>query len=387
MTVSSPSAPWTRLPGQLAGVVAPELDRLQAEILRLIDAEPVWADRMDDGTVRSDLVRATRTVLDRFVHLIGSPEPSLTDPDRAFFRELGAGEAREGRGLEDLLAAYRIGTRVLYTEVAWALAGLDASPDAQVALGEAVFALGDALQSESAAGYALEASTHAGERERHLRRLADALFSGDDDAVRALAHQVGWTLPAAVAVALLPSDHVADARAALGPRGFVVERAGLGVAVLEAGRDLEPTVLGLARAIPAQIRIGPRVPVDEAGRSLVCAQLLPEHQGGGAVWAIDRLATLLTLGAPEVADTIRERVLAPLAPLRPAQRERLTVTLASWLRHWGQRQAVATELAIHPQTVAYRVNQLRDLLGDDLEDPGWRLEAQLALLDATPVAR
>ncbi len=368
------------MPRELARAVAPQLGRLQGEILRLIDAEPVWAERMDSGTVRHDLSRATSSVLTRFVQLIGTSGTGLTPAEQELFRELGAGEAREARGLEDLLSAYRIGTRVLYTEVARALAELDPSPAAQVALGEAVFALSDALQSESAEGYALEVSTHAGERERRLRRLADALFAGQEDGVQTFAHQVGWTVPAAVAVVVLPLERVAETRAVLGQRGFAVERAGLGVAVVEAGADLAGTVRRLVRAIPSGLRIGPDVPVGEARRSLVCARLLPEIDDG-PLWAVDRLPALLTRGAPEVAATIGERALAPLARLRSTQRDRLTATLASWLRHWGQRQAVAAELSIHPQTVAYRVNQLRELFGDALDDPHRRLELQLALLD------
>jgi len=73
-------------------------------------------------------------------------------------------------------------------------------------------------------------------------------------------------------------------------------------------------------------------------------------------------------------------VLAPLDALKQPQRDRLATTLSSWLQHWGQRSTIAAELGIHPQTVAYRVNQLREVFGDDLDDPRWRLSAELALL-------
>lgn len=383
MTTSQPVAPWARLPQQLAVTLAPEVGRLQADILRLIDGGPEWAGRVGDEKMRADLRRATRTVLARFVRLIGTHEPPLTAPERVQFRELGAGEAREGRGLEDLLAAYRIGTRVLYTEVARALAGLDPSPEAQLALGEAVFSLSDALQSESTEGYAHELTTHTGERERRLRRLAEALFTGEQDTVRAVAHQVGWTVPAEIAVAILPTERITQARAALAGQGFVVERDDVAVAVLDATPTLPHTLQVLAQALDgagASLRIGPPVPPADARRSLVCALLLPDAGGGGATLAVDHLPVLLTRGAPEVAETLRWLALEPLGSVRPAQRDRLTATLASWLRHWGQRQLVAAELSIHPQTVAYRVNQLRDLFGDALDDPQSRLELQLALL-------
>ena len=42
-------------------------------------------------------------------------------------------------------------------------------------------------------------------------------------------------------------------------------------------------------------------------------------------------------------------------------------------------QAVAAALDVHPQTVRYRVRQLRDLFGERLEDPEARFELALAL--------
>ena len=71
--------------------------------------------------------------------------------------------------------------------------------------------------------------------------------------------------------------------------------------------------------------------------------------------------------------------LAPLAHLREAQRESLLETLHSWLRHWGSRAAVSAELFVHPQTVSYRLKRLRELLGDDLDDPTSRFELLLVL--------
>jgi hypothetical protein len=379
------TAPWARLPPQLATVMAPHVGRIQAEILELIDAERAWTERMTSPKVRADLIAATGSVVSRFVALIGTEAPTFTEPDRARFRELGAGEAREGRGLEDLLAAYRVGTRVLYTEVAEALSGLDSSPAAQVALGESVFALVDALQAESAEGYADEVSTHAGERDRRLRRLLEALLTGDEDEVRGVASQVGWTVPASIAVAVAPMEVISEVRSGVHP-GFVVERDGAAVAVLPADKGVNEAVDRLARLVRVVrpeapgLRVGPAVPLLQARRSLVTAHLLADRHGGEPLWVADWLPELLIRGAPEVATTLSESVLAPLDALKQPQRDRLATTLGAWLQQWGQRSTIAAELGIHPQTVAYRVNQLRDVFGDDLDDPRWRLSAELALL-------
>jgi DNA-binding PucR family transcriptional regulator len=71
--------------------------------------------------------------------------------------------------------------------------------------------------------------------------------------------------------------------------------------------------------------------------------------------------------------------LAPLERLPDAQRERLTSTLRAWVDRPGQVQAVAAVLGVHPQTVRYRLNQLRELYGERLEDPDARFELALAL--------
>jgi DNA-binding PucR family transcriptional regulator len=88
----------------------------------------------------------------------------------------------------------------------------------------------------------------------------------------------------------------------------------------------------------------------------------------------------LVLGANrEAADDLRHAVLAPLSDLRPATADRLAETLRSWLLHQGQRDAVATELFVHAQTVRYRMTQLRELFGDRLTDPRGVLELTVAL--------
>ncbi|MEP6649379.1 MAG: helix-turn-helix domain-containing protein, partial [Lapillicoccus sp.] len=88
----------------------------------------------------------------------------------------------------------------------------------------------------------------------------------------------------------------------------------------------------------------------------------------------------LVIGAESQAmDDLAERRLAPLAGLRPASREKLADTLYAWLRHWGQRGPVAAALNVHPQTVGYRLTQLRELFGDALDDPQVRFELELVL--------
>lgn len=53
--------------------------------------------------------------------------------------------------------------------------------------------------------------------------------------------------------------------------------------------------------------------------------------------------------------------------------------LQVWLAGRGGFNDMADRLGVHPQTVRYRMNQVGDLLGSRLDDPGERLMLQMAL--------
>ena len=124
-------------------------------------------------------------------------------------------------------------------------------------------------------------------------------------------------------------------------------------------------LLGPACAAPGAVLVDATLGL--AGHSLA---LLDAHPGLRLV-GLDR--------DPDARADLRARVLAPLADLRPSTAEKLAETLRSWLLHHGRRDAVAEELFVHAQTVRYRVQQLREVYGDRLEDPAFVLEATLAL--------
>jgi DNA-binding PucR family transcriptional regulator len=75
-----------------------------------------------------------------------------------------------------------------------------------------------------------------------------------------------------------------------------------------------------------------------------------------------------------LVEELAERRLAPLESLSSAARDRLLETLGAWLEHHGNVADVARAIHVHPQTVRYRLNQLRALFGDDLDDPDARFE-------------
>jgi DNA-binding PucR family transcriptional regulator len=77
-------------------------------------------------------------------------------------------------------------------------------------------------------------------------------------------------------------------------------------------------------------------------------------------------------------------VLRPLTDLPPATAQRLAETLRAWVLHRGNRDAVAAELVVHPQTVRYRMGQIRDIYGPRLNDPRTTIDVVVALAYPPP---
>jgi hypothetical protein len=109
------------------------------------------------------------------------------------------------------------------------------------------------------------------------------------------------------------------------------------------------------------------------------------QSGARLVVADEHLPALLLAAEPALAADLARSRLAPLDGLPAGPRERLVTTLRAWLDRPGQVQAVAAALDVHPQTVRYRLKQLRELFGARLEDPEGRFELSLALRAADGV--
>jgi sugar diacid utilization regulator len=100
---------------------------------------------------------------------------------------------------------------------------------------------------------------------------------------------------------------------------------------------------------------------------------------GGAVTADDHLGALMLFEGRVLARRMAARRLAPLAGLTERARDRMRETALAYIDHQGNAVAMARALHLHPQTVRYRVNRLRELLGEQLEDPSARFELEIAL--------
>ena len=391
--------PYQSVTPEAAEVLRPVLPGLADETIEAIAREvPDYAGAME-GEFGQVVRRGVEVAFNRFVDLLADPEPDAAN-SRQTYVNLGRGEFRAGRSLDALLAAYRVGARIAWRRfVAAGVAG-GLSADALYALGEAIFAYIDELSAESAEGFAEEQSLAAGESDRRRRRLVRLLVqepAPGNDAVRSAAAAAAWPLPRRLAALVLATGDAGAADEAqldsLAAR--VARRLGEGAVGAEAGGDAvvlipDPDAPGRRRRLESasgdrSVVLGPTVPWARAAASarraaaahrLAAAGRLPR---GGLVVAEEHLVALLLAADPGLARELAERSLAPLDDLAEGPRERLRETLHAWLDRPGQVQAVAATLDVHPQTVRYRIRQLRDLFGDRLEDPEGRFELALAL--------
>jgi hypothetical protein len=380
-----PEAPWEELPREVADLLRPELPALADEIVAaLVSTVPAYTRPLQGGFGRG-VRTGVEQALTRFLALVEGAPAGADEPGREVYRALGRGEFRVGRSLDALQSAYRIGARVAWRRLAdaGAKAGLDAGT--LHLLAEAIFAYIDELSSESVEGYAQAQAQRAGERERRHRRLFAALTAApiDEDLVAAAAAEARWPLPRAAAGVALRGLSAGRLVARLGDDALAVQEPELVVAVWPDPDGPGRRALA-ARALRGRGAIGWTAPVLRVGESLAAARetlaLGEEGALGEGPWhADDHLATLALRDLGRPAERLAERRLAPFAALTPGARERLQATLFAWLRADGHRPTVARALGVHPQTVRYRMGQLDQLLGGQLEDPDARFELELVL--------
>ncbi|MDN0199861.1 PucR family transcriptional regulator [Streptomyces sp. S.PNR 29] len=385
--------------GRVAASVPPDLaqllraqletvaDEVEAEVRRQV---PEYA-RPSDGAYVRNLRAGVVQALTLFVEHIADPR-SQGDGIAATYYELGRGEALEGRSLDALQSALRVGG--LH---AWRLMGRTAEElglDSTVvaALGELAFRTVHEVAEAAAAGYAEARLRSTDEVERRRRRLLGLLL-GDgpvsSEAVQDLAHGARWPVPRQVAVvALAAGPDQREQDRPLVAAGALVDMESRPPRLLVPDPDGSGRFAGRAFALALRGRpaaIGPTVPVTEAARSLEWATralglmgrgVLPRQ---GVVRCADHLSTLLLHNDEPLLAQLQSRVLGPLDSVSAGQRARLAETLLAWLLSGSNVPDVAVRLHIHPQTVRYRLRQLEKLFGDALHDPDTRLDLILAL--------
>lgn len=299
----------------------------------------------------------------------------------SIFEEVGAHVAREGTTLEVLLSAIRMSNRLVQKQVHLALLQEEpVDPDLTLELLERVLLLGELVMTAAQRGHDV-AAIGAGGEEALAQRLAAELVRGGDLAA-SLAGRLGWS-PTDLAVAVLASPRVAYVLRKGGERPTAWLRREHDV-VLAFPVRLAATALR-PRLAEAHVAVGPAVPLDEFSDSVDLAERTADLRPGssGPVFADDHLLEVVAARDHQVLRALRRKHLLDIDELPDEVRTALIATLREWLLRWGHRPSVAQALYVHPQTVSGRINRLKDLLADDLEDPRVRSELLVLLVADT----
>jgi hypothetical protein len=375
------------LPQPVMDVVRPLLPALTDEIVEAVGREVPAYRRPLEGAFGEGVRLGVGVALSRFVESAGSPDPA--EPGFAqTYVQLGRGEYRQGRELDALLAAYRVGARIAWRRIADAGDEAGLEPRDLYRVGEALFTYIDALSAESAEGWAGAQAAAAGERQRRRAELLRLLAEDpapDDERLAAAATDAGWPLPSRVA-ALAVAGHVDEARLAsrIGPDVLAAPLEGAAILLVP---DPLPPAARLASSLKAHpSALGPVVQLRDAASTILRARQLLRlieddvvSAQDEPVRATDHLAALVLHADRDLARELAERELAPLDDLSPTTRAKLLETLRVWLDDQGRVEQTAHHLDVHPQTVRYRLNQLRDLFGTRLEDPEGRHALAMAV--------
>ncbi len=320
------------------------------------------------------------------------PAPTLSPALEGAY-ELGRGEARQGRSIDALLSAYRVGARVSWRELSETAVDRGLSPQMIARFAELVFAFIDELSAASVSGHGDEMASSDRERRRHLDRLCQDLLTGAPaEILRASAERADWRPPDTLTAVLLPSAQTRGVVSRFGQSTLQLSGDLPGIEASDSSSCCSsqtctaPTGPGCCEnsMIAGRWSVRP-VPGPRRSRRITasCRRAGSTSTGDhNATVDTDGLLVEIVLGADrEATDDLRRQVLAPLDQLRPNTAERLAETLRSWLLHQGQRDAVAADLFVHAQTVRYRMTQLRELYGERLNDP----QTVLALIVALSV--
>jgi hypothetical protein len=381
----------------VADVIEPELDAITEEIMATIAREVPEYARPFEGSFGRGVRTGVTEALRQFLALIRSPS-GARGPGREVYVALGRGELRQGRTLDSLQSAYRVGARVAWRRVAEAARRADLDPETISLLAESIFAYIEEISADSVDGYAEARSRVEDERRRRRRELVTLLLReppAEEADVRAAAAGAGWRLPRVAAALAVPEDAV-DRLVSRMPADTLGARIdGVGCLVMPdpegPGRaaEIERALAGRRSARAAAL--GPAGPLRDlpASWALARATLRAIEAGaiatdGRPVRADDTLGDLLIFENRTLVERIADRRLAPLRELTPKARARMEETALAYVQERGNAAAMARALEVHPQTARYRLARLRELLGEDLDDPDARFELELALRARSP---
>ena len=384
-TRSGRAKPAEVFPRHMAVIMRAELPSLATEIITEIrDTIPEYARPMD-GPYGQAIRLGVEHALESFIDQIADPSASHEGWD-GVFRRLGRYEANELRSLDSLQAAYRVGARVSWQRAVKVgrREGLLSSTMFQLA--DTLLGYIDQLATLSVEGY-MEAKAHTADAlnqwRRRLLRLILESPPAPESALKDLANLAGWTVPDEVTMIAMghgtpdaapPLDDVLSDLDTVEPYLLVPGR-------LSADRRAR-----LVTEFPgSRLAVGPTVRVSAAADSLRWARQALALAESGAIDAEpvilceEHLCEMLLSSDWQLVEQLADREFAAVREMTPHRRNRLIETLEAWLEARGSAAKIAERLRVHPQTVRYRMRQLEQSLGEQLDDPDSRFAMELVL--------
>ncbi|NVI91301.1 helix-turn-helix domain-containing protein [Actinomadura sp. BRA 177] len=380
--------PWADLPRELADHMRPHLDEVADDMIQEIQSRVREYDRPGDGSYSGTLRLAVERVLHYFVDRVADPAHDPA-PVTDFFRAIGRGEAGEGRSLDAMQTAMRVGGMVAWRRMTEGAEVLEVSPRTLGAVGEVLMEFQDDLAHAAAEGFSQAKAAVAGEMQRRRKRLLDLLFADPpaaQEAIADLAAAAHWPIPRTIAAVALGRHHQ-DSRQPAFPPDVLADLTRRTPSLIIPDPDGPGRAKLVDRALSGTLAVvGPTVPLMEAARSIQWARkTLSLVQRGvieadsGVIRSVEHMSTLILFQDEGLITSLADLRLAPLAHLRPSQQDRLAETLLAWLQSGRNANEVAMRLHVHPQTVRYRLRQLEELFGDQLLDPDLRFDLEIVL--------
>lgn len=391
---------------QLVPLFRPEIPAVAEEIFTALRLAIPEYDKPMDGPQTQALRFSVEHAVLQFVTRMSDPSPA-GDFHEDTYRRLGRYLADEGRGLDHLHTAYRIGADVAWRRAVSVAARNGVPPDVVATFGDALFAFRDRLAALSREGHlnVRPGESRAGlERDTHRRLLLHALLrtpAAPPDEIARLEGPAQWKVPAEVTPVSLPPgrimslptgrpgprDSIASAAWALGD-DVLADLTGEDPCLIVPGPVGEGRARALGEALPGiALALGTTMPVANVAdsmrwarrtRDLVTAGVI-EAGPDGVTRAGDHLFTLWLQADGALMDQLADRRLGKLGRVEGGLRRRLTETLSCWLRTRGTAERVGRDLDVHPQTVRYRLRLLRTAVGMELDDPDVRFSVEVAL--------
>lgn len=379
--------PLGPLPQEFAAIMRPELPSLIKEIgMEVTRAYPEYA-RLLNGPNGTSIRMGVEQSLSSFVDLVAEPSsPTVLRDDMC--RRFGRFEAYEGRTMDALQGAYRLGARVALRRAKKVGRSYHFSCGADAQLRRR------AVRVRGRAGVAVPRGLSGGAgpvrpagRGGAPHGLLHLILTGRPvprSAIAELCEQTGWTLPEQVTLVAVraPSglDRISADHDVLIDPGDPQPHLLIPGPMDDARREM------LDRTIPGGgAAIGLTVPTALAADSIRWARRVLELVDAGVIddapviLCEDHLITLWLLSDTALLDQLAERELAAVSGISTTRRERLIETLRIWLDTRGTAAQMGELLDVHPQTVRYRMRSLEAIFGDQLTDPESRFSTEAVL--------